>query len=197
MHIAQLLLGSHGIPERHVVERQRARHRLQFNRARLVFDFKRQVDDFEHPLEAHNRGRKLHRRVRQPLQRAIQHAQVRHQGHDRADGKRAADDQVPAQPKYQGRAHRAQQADDDEEDGAHHRLPHAEVAHLQRPLLKAVHLHRPAPKQLHQQRAAHVKRLVHHGVHLSVGVHLLARDIAQPAAHPARRHQKQGQHHTR
>ena len=101
--------------------------------------------------------------------------------------KRLLDDQVAAHAVDQGRAHRAEQPDDDEEDCAQHgpagcpcRAP-APARSSKRSTSVAA-----APEQLDQQRAADVERLVHHGVHLGVGFHLL-RGRYRAGASPSRR----------
>ena len=71
----------------------------------------------------------------------------------------------------------------------HDRPLDADVAHAGGPFPEASHFRVAAPEQLDQQRAADVERFVHHGVHLRVGFHLLAGDVAQarrPGARAAR-----------
>ncbi len=88
---------------------------MQDDRLFFFGDILRQVNDFEDALETdHGRG-ELDRRAGQTLQRAVELAEVRAEGDDGADGERALDDVPAAEAIDERRAHRADQAEHDEE----------------------------------------------------------------------------------
>ena len=112
---------------------------------------------------------------------------------------RPGDGHLPADPVHGSRRQGTDEPQGDEEgpavDGrADAHRPDAVGAHGE-----VGRLLRGAAEQLHEQGAGDVEPLGHRGAHRRVEVHLLAREVLQPAAHPLRgddeqREQQHGDH---
>jgi hypothetical protein len=93
----------------------------------------------------------------------------------------------------QRRADGADQPHEDEKDRANHGAVDAHVAHVGGTLAEAIRFLVGAPEQFNEQRPANVEGLVHVRVHLGVGFHLLACQVAQTPTQPARDKDEQRQ----
>src|SRR5829696_10205511 len=187
------LLGGR-VAEADVVELDPPGRLVQMDRPGTVADRALEVEHLEHPLEGHERGHHVHAGVGQGGEGAVDLGDQGGQG-DHVAGLQLVLEHLPGpEPVDGGRAHGADQAEDDEEGLPVEGGADADVADPGGLAGEAGQLPVAAAEQHHQQGPGDVEALVHGRVHVRVELHGLAGDGLEPAPDPPGREQEQGQH---
>ena len=156
-----------------------------------VADRALEVEHLEDPLEGHERGHHVHPGVGQGGQGAVDLGDQGGQGDHVAGLELALEHQPGPEPVDGGRAHRPDQAEDDEEGLPVEGRADPDVADPGGLVGEPGQLAVAAAEQHHQQRPGDVEALVHGRVHGRVELHRLAGDGLEPAPHPPGREQEQ------
>ena len=145
----------------------------------FVFDFNGEVEVFEDAFEADEALGDFDLDVTEAGDGAVEAEDVGGEGDDGADGKRAFEDEPPADPVDEGGADGGGEADGHEEPASDEGLADADVANFGVGVAVAGDFVALAAKNFDEQRAIDAEGFVDDGAHVGVVFHALAADFTQ------------------